>query len=430
MPFAIQNLPVIQNYDCHACGNCCTDYWVPVSEEERKRIEGQGWEKEPEFQGVALFQKYGKWWRPKYRLTQKEGDRCIFLSDQGRCRIHEKFGLEAKPFACRLYPYILVPNGDHWRVSMRFACPSAVANKGRPLTVQTDELTRMAKEMEVWGERPALERNRGPGLGNPPTLQAGQSVTWEDLHLFVNALLAILKDEADSMPRRMLRCLALARFCRQANFEKISGRRLREFLDLARTAVNVEVPRDLHKLPCPGRIGRVLFRTTLSAFLRKDQGSRRGFRTCNIVTLRFALMGAMARIVRGKGPLPPLQIGLPEKTFEDFEAPLGGLVPPSLEALERYYVIKTESLQFCGPSYYGLPFWAGLESLASTLPMICWLARGYRELGQPEAVYKAISVIDEHFGYNPRLGQVAHRLGVRILAFRQELDRLIAWYAR
>jgi hypothetical protein len=148
------------------------------------------------------------------------------------------------------------------------------------------------------------------------------------------------------------------------------------------------------------------------------------------VTLRLALMSAMWRMVRGAGPIPPLQIGLPEKTFAQFEQPMGPWTAASQEALERYYLIKTESLQFCGASYYGASFWAGFEALALTLPMISWLARGFRELEQPQAIHKAITVIDEHFGYNPRLGQAAHRFAVQILGLRQELDRLIAWYAR
>src|SRR5262245_22133267 len=101
MPYPLRNLPVIQNYDCHACGNCCTDYWVPVSDEEKKRIEGQGWENEPALAGQKLFVKYG-WFRRHYRLNQGPGDRCIFLDEKGLCRIHAKFGIDAKPFACRL----------------------------------------------------------------------------------------------------------------------------------------------------------------------------------------------------------------------------------------------------------------------------------------------------------------------------------------
>jgi lysine-N-methylase len=423
---SIRNLPVIQNWDCHQCGSCCTDYWVPVSDEEKRRIESQRWDEEPEFKGVKLFVKYGWPWRRRYRLNQTTGDRCIFLADNGLCKIHAKFGLEAKPFACQLYPYILVPHGDHWRVSMRFACPSAAANKGRALTTQTGLLKDLALEMEKWDAKPGYRRAAGPGLGEPPRLQGGQRVDWDDLHVFVNALLRLMQDRSSQVARRMLKCVALGRLCRQARFDKLSGSRLRDFLNLVTDALDAEAPRTLDRVEPPGWIGRILFRNALAIFLRKDQGVRRGVSRQG----RVALLRAMWRMVRGQGPLPRLQQGLPEKTFEEMEQPAGPLPPSAEEALERYYLIKIESMQFCGPTFFDYPFWDGVDSLALTLPMILWTARGYRELGQPEAIYKAITLIDENFGYNPMLGQGRHRLSLRILAFRHELDRLIAWYSR
>jgi lysine-N-methylase len=74
--------------------------------------------------------------------------------------------------------------------------------------------------------------------------------------------------------------------------------------------------------------------------------------------------------------------------------------------------------------------WDGFATLALTLPVILWLARGYRERGQTEAVLKAVTVIDEHFGYNPMLGSLRQRFSTRILTQHGELDRLIAWYGQ
>jgi lysine-N-methylase len=422
----IRHLPVIQNWDCHQCGSCCTDYWVPVSEEERARILAQGWHNEPEYRGKKLFVAYGPLWRRKFRLAQTKDDRCIFLDDRGLCKIHSKFGLAAKPFACRLYPYVLVPHGDHWRVSLRYACPSAAANKGRCLGDVQDELGSLASEMEKWDRRPGYRRSSGKGLGDPPSLDGRQRLDWSDLHLFQNAVLAILEDQRSPLARRWLKCLALARLCRQARFDTVRGGRLREFLDLVANAIEAETPQTLDALPPPGWIGRILFRQFLAIFLRKDQGLRRGISKQG----RLALIGAMWRMLRGTGPLPQLQVGLPECPLESFEQPLGPLPPAAEEVLQRYYLVKTASLQFCGPTYFGYNFWQGLEALALTLPMIQWLIRGYRQLGQPAAAHKAVSIIDENFGYNPILGSSRQRLALQILSLRGELDRLIAWYSR
>src|SRR5438552_13351854 len=144
MAWPVRHLPVLQNWDCHGCTNCCRKFIVHVTDEERRRIAEQGWESEPELGGVPLFAREGPWWARRHHLTHQPDGACVFLSEQGRCRIHERFGADAKPLACRLYPFILVPAGDHWRVGLRFACPSAAANKGRVLAAHAHDLDRYA----------------------------------------------------------------------------------------------------------------------------------------------------------------------------------------------------------------------------------------------------------------------------------------------
>ena len=75
-----------------------------------------------------------------------------------------------------------------------------------------------------------------------------------------------------------------------------------------------------------------------------------------------------------------------------------------MRLLERYYVVKLNSLQFCGPPNFDLPLWAGLESLVLTLPMILWLRRAFTDLSPVEAVQQAIQLVDDHFGGDPMLG--------------------------
>ena len=62
MSLPVRHLPVIQNWDCHVCGSCCKEYLVTLTEEERRRIESQGWDKDPEIGDLPLFQKTGPWW--------------------------------------------------------------------------------------------------------------------------------------------------------------------------------------------------------------------------------------------------------------------------------------------------------------------------------------------------------------------------------
>ena len=180
------------------------------------------------------------------------------------------------------------------------------------------------------------------------------------------------------------------------------------------------------QVPPPGWIGRILFRQAAALFTRKDHGPNRGLAARG----RLALMGAAYRFARGKGPIPRMHRGLPETTFEEVEVPRGPLPPEAEQVLERYYAIKVGSLQFCGAASFGLPFWEGFEVLALTLPLVLWVARMYRDVPRHEAVTKALTVVDDHIGFNRVLASVRQRLSFHILARGGELARLIAWYSR
>jgi lysine-N-methylase len=419
MAWPVRSLPVFQNWDCHSCTHCCRDYSVFVTDEERQRITAQGWDSDADMGDLPLFVRHGRWWRRRYRLNQTTDGRCVFLNADGRCRIHARFGSEAKPLACRLYPFMLVPAGDHWRVGLRYACPSAAANDGRPLAEHQQELMRYGGEL--------YQQLGGDGSPyRPPPLQGWQRVEWPDLFLFVKALSSLLQNTEDRIERRLRKCLALAAVCRQAHFEKVQGPRLAEFLNLLGETLEAEVPVDADELPPPGWVGRVLFRQVLAPYARKDIGEDRGLAARG----RLALFGAACRFAWGSGAVPRVHGLLPETTFERLEQPMGPLRAESEQQLERYYRVKVSSLQFCGPTNFGFSFWDGVESLALTLPVILWLSRAFADRPREAAVTQALRIVDDNFGFNPLLDGRRQRSVVSILARRGELARLIAWYSR
>src|SRR5262249_30247868 len=140
MSLPVRHLPVVQRWECQGCGNCCREYQILVTAEERRQIEAQGWANEPALDSRPLFVASGLPWASRYRLNQREDGACVFLSEENRCRLHERHGPAAKPFACRLYPFVLVPAGDHWRAGLRYACPAAAGNEGPSLTHYQAEL--------------------------------------------------------------------------------------------------------------------------------------------------------------------------------------------------------------------------------------------------------------------------------------------------
>src|SRR6185312_5707508 len=226
----VRSLPVLQNWDCGSCSACCRTYHVPVSAEERKRIEGQGWEREAEMTGVSSFAQDGSWFSGRsFRLNHRADGACVFLGPDNRCRIHAKFGAAAKPLACRIYPFLLVPAGDHWRLGLRYACPSSAANIGQPLADRLPEVREYAA---------ALQSDSPSAVNAPPTaLQKGQLVAWSDLLRIAAAVSKVLSDSDVPLERRWRMVLGLVHLCRGLKFDggrdaskMITGGRLSEML--------------------------------------------------------------------------------------------------------------------------------------------------------------------------------------------------------
>jgi lysine-N-methylase len=422
MTLPVRSLPVVQNWDCHQSGNCCKEYQIAISEEERQRIESQGWAAEADFRGVPLFEAHGPPWAREHSLNRRADGSCVFLSKEGRCRIHERFGAAAKPLPCRLFPFLLVPAGDHYRVGLRFACPSAAESKGRALAAHDRELREFAALLE---RREGVDHDGGPKVP-PPALQGRQAVEWPDLLRIVETLQKLLRHRADRVERRLRKCLAFANLCRQAKFDAVKGPRLGELLDLLAAGLEGEVPAEPSAVAAPGWTGRLLFRQALAIYARKDQGPNRGPATIG----RLSLLSAAWRYARGRGEAPRLHNWAPHTTFEKAEQPGGPLPADAEELLVRYYLIKVGSLQFCGVTNFDMPLWEGLASLLLTFPILMWLRRGLSELPPAKALTRALCIVDDNFAYHPALGSGRHRFALRLLDRTGELERLIAWYAR
>jgi lysine-N-methylase len=421
MAIPVLHLPVVQNWDCQATGSCCKEYQVNLTAEERQRITAQGWDRVKDLGGYAPFRRRG-WLRRRFSLNHRPEGSCVFLSPQGRCRIHEQHGYDAKPLACRLFPFVLVPVADHWRVSLHFSCPSAAASVGRPLAEHGGLLDDLAGRL---AERENLDAERDGGLVLPPPLVAGQRLDWPELLSLVDQVLSVLRDRNDSIERRWRRCLVVADLLRQTRLDQLS-RNAREETVAITLAGAADVPRDPFLVPAPSALGRVIFRLLTALCTRKDRGPNRGLASRGW----FALVGGVLRFARGTGPIPQMNGLLPPATFESAEEPMGPLPESAAEVFERYYAIKVGSLQFCGPAAFGLPVWEGLEALALTVPLNLWLMRLFKDLPPEKAAARALTIIDGHFCSNPVLASRRLRLGFQSLARRGELARLIAWYSR
>lgn len=415
-------LPVFQNWSCHSCGGCCRQHLIEITAEERQRIESQNW---TATEGVPvdqpLFVRLGLPGSQRYRLAHQPDGACIFLNDGGRCRIHARFGEAAKPLACRVYPYAFHPAGKSIAVSLRFSCPSVVANRGTPLEGQKGDLK-------------ALERLVVPDGADrmpPPELTPGERLDWPDTLRVVDRIQRFVADETRPPLRRLLETLQLVDLIGQARFAKIRGPRLDEFLEIVSAAAVAGVPEELGSIPEPSRAGRMQFRLLAAQYARKDTTAEQhsGWRN------RWRLLIAAFRFARGAGLVPALQEQFVEVPFADLERPLGPYPAEVDEILARYLRVKVQGMHFCGPAYYGVPVVEGFQSLALIVPAVFWIARWLaagagRSTLLADDFTRALAIADHHHGYSPAFGLPNFRSRVRSLARSGDISRLIVWYAR
>ena len=119
----------------------------------------------------------------------------------------------AKPLACRLYPLVIHPAGKTVMVGVRFSCPSAAANSGKPLTEQAAEIARLA---------PLVLPEGADNLPPPPVISAPVA-EWPDFLRFAHWLDVALAAENVPVALKLLRALHWLEKIEQGRFDQISG---------------------------------------------------------------------------------------------------------------------------------------------------------------------------------------------------------------
>jgi len=415
-------LPTIQNWSCHNCGGCCRQHLIEITEEERARIEDQNW---PATEGWPVGQPIVEWhagpsWKKRYRLAHQADGGCVFLDKKGLCRIHAKFGEPAKPLACRVYPYALHPSAKGVTVSLRYSCPSVVANKGQAVTQQRADLEAIHQLV--------VPPHQG-GWPVPAVSPLGR-VDWPDFEQFVAALDADLCERSVPIAVRIARTILWMNLVQEARFDEVRGKKLREFQQLLRAAAAQEIPGQPKELTPVSPMGQLYFRTALAQYARKDTVAdlRGGWLG------RWRLLKAILQFSRGKGLIPPLQDGFRKVPFARIDEPFHLPVAEQDELFERYFRVKLKGLHFCGPAYYDIPLAEGWHSLALMLPIVSWLARWLaasedRDRVELRDLEKALTVADHHHGYSPALGAPAARKRIRSLSQTGDLQALIWRYS-
>ncbi|GIX05320.1 MAG: hypothetical protein KatS3mg114_1189 [Planctomycetaceae bacterium] len=415
-------LPTIQHWSCHQCAGCCRQHIIEITEEEKQRIESQGWKAAdgvPDDRPLVVWFA-GPIWRKRYRLAHRDDGACVFLDERGLCRIHGKFGEVAKPLACRLYPYSFHPHGKKVAISLRFSCPSVVANRGEPVTQQEATLRALAACVVPEQSQRIL----------PPPVVGKQRVAWELFDLLLSPCDQWLKSERHPLLLRLARCLGYAHMLSQTNLHGVTWHQAQGFVETLQQYVETEL-NQIPTLPPPSATARMYFRLQVAPLIRRDTFAReqRGF------LHRWRSLLTIVRLTRGRGIIWPFVSGLQPVSCELLEQPVGPW-PDSIPPLfTRYLRIKFAGMHFCGRAFYDWSLVDGLQALVLMVPAVCWLARWYarsagRDYYQETDFLQALALADHHYGYHPALGRYDSLFRLRWLAEQGELLRVVNWYTQ
>ncbi|QDT66823.1 YkgJ family cysteine cluster protein [Calycomorphotria hydatis] len=389
-------LPQLQNWSCHNCSGCCRQHLITITAEEKARIESQNWLEDEAFKDETTFiEPMGTALNRSWRLAHQADGGCIFLNEEGLCRIHAKFGEAAKPLACRIYPYAFHPTGKKGlTVSLRYSCPTVVANKGQAVIKSQRELRQLAQLV-------IPEKHRDFA---PPKINDRDQLDWADTHQFVTALDDTFADRHTPFPRHLLRAMSWMNLINDATLSEIHGDRLAEFLILLRENAALEIPDDLTEVGSPSTLGKLFFRIRLGYTIRKDTGEMLKEQW----STRWRLMKSILKLVRGAGMLPILHPDLPPIDFQAMNRCHDPLPEESDELFTRYFRTKIDGMHFCGPAYYDRPLAEGFFALALMYPLTMfvarWLAVAEDSSLKHEHVAKALTITDHNHGYSPAFG--------------------------
>jgi len=406
-------IPAFQNWSCHGCTDCCRGgLLITLTPADKWRIEQQKWTPADGVDPATMIVAEGG----GFRLGHQSDGACVFLDPSGRCRIHAKFGEEAKPLACQLYPLVIHPAGKKLVVGLRFSCPSAVANRGQPLSAQKAEIQRLAKLVVPEDYRE----------GSPPPVVAAPGTDWPDFLRFVKWLDGSLSVKEVSIALKLVRTLHWLRTVEKGQLDRITGSGADEILEVLVQSAAKKVPALPGNLVKPSPFGRLFLRLMVLEHARPATISDRS------APGRYGwnMLWASLRFARAGGRTPALGRGLESVSFAAIEGLWGPLSPAAEALLTRFFRVKIQSLHFCGRAFHDRPLIEGFRALALLYPVILWLARWLaasdQRTGLSDAdVARAVSLADARYGHAPYL-----RWRVQLLSQRDDIARLCSWYGR
>lgn len=402
-----------QQWSCHSCGDCCRTLVGDLTNDECASLDAHPWEDKI---GAKPYVRIGR----RAALNKRADGSCVFLDDQNRCIIHAQLGEQAKPLACRIFPFSVRRVENAWQASFRFDCPSASASKGKPISQYSSWLTALTQQLPYDYQ-----------LKKHDALDRGLLASQDEVAIITSRLSRWVKEKDLPVHARLIALSRVAVTLYDAKLVNVRGVRLGELLDILWQSAT-------HGIDQPPAESTTRQRAMLRqlAFVHAEFVTLDELRAGLVGQMRkrWKQLNAARRFFAGKSTVPTLPGITGQATFEEVNA----ISPASQtsdvsELIERYLMSRTTSRSVFGSGYYGWPLAAGMAALTVSVSAIGWLARlqcaasGRSQL-QLEDVTLAVAIVDRAATRLPAVGFAAERARIRYLTVEDGLARLLHSY--
>lgn len=376
-------LEVLQDerFSCHGCTDCCRHWHVQLIGDEAPRIAALDWGDGDPLHGREVLLTKG----PQTFLRHDADGACVMLNrDTGRCRIHERFGEDAKPTGCRLFPFSLAPTfGNRVSVATRFTCPSVRRNAGVAHEEHFPELRKLAQRVVA-----------GKGFDDEQMCQLRPEQVRAITEFAATLMAAFDRPAAKAVFLHAL-CTWLAVQPAESMNREALGEAFAELQEHVTATLDAGAAK-------PGAVHRLAFGAVWASHLRRDEDvlDRRVGRVARFLSLGRACLGS--------GDLQRLGHDHPAGSIRKARLFTGRGAEAAPEAFEVFWRMvrqKLASHQFMGAANFRRGMLEGLLDLCLLYPLVAASARYHAAARDAEAVGAddvdyATAAIERGFGRN------------------------------
>ncbi|MCA8924859.1 MAG: YkgJ family cysteine cluster protein [Planctomycetes bacterium] len=269
-------------YTCKRCGDCCRTLPVPLTPQDVARLDAHDWTATSlGLRGAVVHtaQAPRGVWGPHTARTPDGA--CVFLAEGNVCEVERTLGRDAKPLACRRYPFAYAPGseGKLAFVGAEFTCSAVAANSGKPLA------SHRKLALELLEEGPALA-----APSEPVPFDRGLSYPRSELERVLDLIAAELEDAGRPFVDRLLAVVRFVELFRRSSMSDLHASAPRTMLEGFAKGVREQVKRGVHRVPFrpPTFFERMLYRRLIA-------------RACRPTPPRQWSAGPVRRGVRGVG---------------------------------------------------------------------------------------------------------------------------------